>query len=280
MRFENCSDPTVSQTETSSNSFYPPGLVCAKEEYNFLCPAAGESGSPLMTLEDQEGMETNGKRFKTEGILSFIKGCDNFAFGKLLDFVAVVNISTGHITPEDNYDLLAQRLFQYAENPLAYTRLHCYLPWIAEQYGLDFDYAGVPGDDPTCSTGFGDPDEGENLSCTNSNTPSSTQEFQNEIELPCLFPYYMDGKLINDSCYKFNADTFLDPVSSCPIWNVTTKINGINNYNSSDFYRLTTLGYCPGEDGATLDPEVSRCLVASLRTPFSKCRNSCKGGKW
>ena len=45
-------------------------------------------------------------------------------------------------------------MFQYAENPLAYTRLHCYLPWIAEQYGLDFDYAGVPEDDPTCSNGF------------------------------------------------------------------------------------------------------------------------------
>ena len=109
------------------------------------------------------------------------------------------------------------------------------------------------------------------------NTPSSTQEFQNEIELPCLFPYYMDGKLINDMCYKFNVDTFLDPVSSCPIWNVTTKINGINNYNSSD-NRLTLKGYCPGEDGITLDPEVTRCSSSTHKTPFSKCRNNCKGG--
>ena len=114
-----------------------------------------------------------------------------------------------------------------------------------------------------------------NTTCTN--TPSTPQELQNEIELPCLFPYYMDGKLINDMCYKFNVDTFLDPVSSCPIWNVTTKINGINNYNSSD-NRLTLKGYCPGEDGITLDPEVTRCSSSTHKTPFSKCRNNCKGG--
>ena len=86
MRFEKCKDPTVRrpsavrkrsttyqiEIKNPSNTFYPPGLICAKEVYNFLCPTPGESGSPLMTLENQEGMETNGERFKTEGILSFI----------------------------------------------------------------------------------------------------------------------------------------------------------------------------------------------------------------
>ena len=64
-----------------------------------------------------------------------------------------------------------------------------------KRLGLDFDYAEIPRDDPTCSTGFGNADEGRGRFAMHqsTNTPSSTQEFQNEIELPCLFPYYMDG---------------------------------------------------------------------------------------
>ena len=290
MEFRNCSDPTFVGGNTNSaagseesynfeepaNTFYPPGLVCAREEFIHMCPTSGESGSPLMTKEDHQGYtDPKEKRIRTEGILSFIKGCTAFAFGRYVDLFATDFLTYEEVEETDSKTNI---LLQVTDNPLAYTRLHCYLPWIAEQYDLDFDYEDIPGDDPTCFTGFGNPNEDENVRCTN--TPSTLKEIREGIELPCIFPYYIDGNLINDTCYKFNSDSFLDPVSRCPIWNVTTKINGINNYNSSDLYRLTTLGYCPSEDGATLDPEVSKCLVASLRTPFSKCRNSCKGGKW
>ena len=175
---------------------------------------------------------------------------------------------------EEN-DSKANIVVQVSEHPLAYTRLHCYLPWIAEQYDLDFDYEDIPGDDPACSTGFGNPDEDENVRCTN--TPSTLKEIREEIEQPCIFPYYVDGNLINDTCFKKGSDSFLDPVSRCPIWNITTKINGINNYNSSDPRLDTAGGYCPGEDGSTLDPDVT-CSLAEKFTPFSKCKNNCRGG--
>ena len=32
--------------------------------------------------------------------------------------------------------------------------------------------------------------------------------------------------VVVDTCFKFNADDFLDPVSRCPILNIITKING------------------------------------------------------
>ena len=49
-----------------SNSFYPPGTVCAVEKEGKFCPTSGESGSPLMVTDD-EG------RMVVEGINSFIK---------------------------------------------------------------------------------------------------------------------------------------------------------------------------------------------------------------
>ena len=284
MEFRNCSDPTFVGGNTNSaagseesyyfkepaNTYYPPGLVCAREEFIHMCPTSGESGSPLMTSDAPEG---EGKRFRTEGILSFIKGCTAFVFGRYVDFFAT-DFNTYEEVEET--DSKANILVQISDNPLAYTRLHCYLPWIAEQYDLDFDYDDIPGDDPTCFTGIGNPDEDENVRCTN--TPSTLKEIREEIEEPCIFPYYVDGNLINDTCYKFNSDSFLDPVSRCPIWNITTKNNGINNYNSSDSRLYNAGGYCPGQDGSTLDPDVA-CPLAEKFTPFSKCKNNCRGGK-
>ena len=49
-----------------SNSYYPPGTVCALERDAKFCPTSGESGSPLMVTDD-EG------RMVAEGINSFIK---------------------------------------------------------------------------------------------------------------------------------------------------------------------------------------------------------------
>ena len=49
-----------------SNSYYPPGTVCAVEKEGKFCPTGGESGSPLMVTDD-EG------RMVAEGINSFIK---------------------------------------------------------------------------------------------------------------------------------------------------------------------------------------------------------------
>ena len=49
-----------------SNSYYPPGTVCAVEKLGKFCPTSGESGSPLMVTDDEGKMVA-------EGINSFIK---------------------------------------------------------------------------------------------------------------------------------------------------------------------------------------------------------------
>ena len=70
-------------------------------------------------------------RYFIEGILSFVKGCEQFVFGA---------------QDENNFELL-----QNSENPAAYAKLSCYLPWVAEQYGMSYD---AP-EDESCTTGTG-----------------------------------------------------------------------------------------------------------------------------
>ena len=53
-------------------------------------------------------------------MLSFIKGCGTFMFG--------LEANTSEVT--------SWRLAQRSDNPSVYTRLSCYLPWVASIYGL------------------------------------------------------------------------------------------------------------------------------------------------
>ena len=87
---ENLEDP-------NTNTYYPPGTICAKEVKNQVCPTSGESGSPLMT------QETGGfKRITTEGILSFIKGCSTYTFGRYQDNVGSTAALSGQLFGIDN----------------------------------------------------------------------------------------------------------------------------------------------------------------------------------
>ena len=59
MEFAECRDPTFNevtgvQLEYPSNTYYPPGLVCAKENTRWFCPTSGESGSPLMKKNNND----------------------------------------------------------------------------------------------------------------------------------------------------------------------------------------------------------------------------------
>ena len=56
-------------------------------------------------------------RYSVEGVLSFLKGCDVFSMGR-------------------NNDDTTFFFASYTESPLAYTKLSCYLPWVAEEFGL------------------------------------------------------------------------------------------------------------------------------------------------
>ena len=71
MQIRKCKDPqthyrTGAPMKYPSNSYYPPGTVCAVEREGKFCPTSGESGSPLMVTDD-EG------RMVVEGINSFTK---------------------------------------------------------------------------------------------------------------------------------------------------------------------------------------------------------------
>ena len=293
-----CKDPTfpfnisLILEDPNTDTFYPPGTICAKEVNNQVCPTSGESGSPLMTQEN-DGF----KKITTEGILSFIKGCGVYAFGRYQTFAGpeLLLVLNASVNTELN------TLTQGSENPLVYTKLNCYLPWIAEQYDLEYDQNEDL--DAECTTGSGNETPDDEKICRN--TPTTFREYVFGFGLPCIFPYYLDGKLVNDTCSKFNEDTFLDPVSRCPIWNVTTKINGISSYNSSD-PRLIYGGYCldleglgdlseilddfleeladstrsPTRDHLNMNPEIQNCNIALRFTPFSKCQNNCRGGRY
>ena len=65
--------------------------------------------------------ENKDRKYEAEGILSFIKGCDDLFFGQS---------ESG-----SNW-----KLFQYSTSPTVYTKLYCFLPWIADQYDLEYTF--------------------------------------------------------------------------------------------------------------------------------------------
>merc|ERR1712223_166280 len=126
---EKCRDPNTTQVfgkpvKYPSNTFSPPATVCAVDVTSQSCFSTGDSGSPLMVREEDRPM-----RYFIEGVLSFVKGCEQFVFG-------------ARNTNRTRFELL-----QNSENPAAYAKLSCHLPWIAEQYGLSYE----ADDDPSCT---------------------------------------------------------------------------------------------------------------------------------
>jgi hypothetical protein len=150
--------------------------------------------------------ENRPMRYYVEGILSFVKGCDTFTFGS-------------------NQDKTGFQLTQFSENPAAYTKLSCFLPWVAQQYGLTYD--GDPATDPSCLVGTGSKPTKDTV-CRGT-ISDLTPTFIKEREAECIFPFYYLGKLYNE-CVMFEQVGFVYPVFRCPVWNITTKRDGINNY--------------------------------------------------
>lgn len=273
--FEKCEDPknsTFGELQCPSNTSYPAATICARDFAKSACFTSGESGSPLMVQDDD-------KIFYAKGLLSFVKGrgCDI-----------------------------------YSNNPSAYTKLSCFLPWIAEQY--DMDYEPEEENDPTCTVGTPNT-VSENEKCLEpeesqprffdvgqketkrkekcQNTPSSLQEkFAGERD--CIFPFYYNGRKY-DKCIVFTEDGFVYPAFRCPIYNILTKRDGINNYEIEINRTATQIQNkdCPGfacqifqtptycavdasDPNSDLDP-TKECDIAEKRAPFSVCKNNCPG---
>ena len=114
-------------------------------------------------------------------------------------------------------------LFLESEEPGIYTKLSCYLPWIAEQYDMDFT-ENIEDDNQECSKGTGDVNDFNAEPCR-SNNPGENE---------CIFPFYWNEKLYNQ-CTMLEELEFLFPVFRCPIRNITRKIDGINSFYYKDF---------------------------------------------
>ena len=108
----------------------------------------------------------------------------------------------------------------YTESPLAYTKLSCYLPWVAEQFGLSYDDQSAA-DDEACVKGTGQPP----FNSTHPYDVVCRETVGTNIfgrEDPCIFPFYYKDKRY-DSCALLETSNFIVPVWRCPTRNITTK---------------------------------------------------------
>ena len=200
--------------------------------------------------------------------------------------------SGGQLTEE-----ITSYLQQQSSNPSVYTKLSCFLPWIAEQYNMDYDNTGLDTDDE-CTTSIGDKND-----IANDGECRTSGEYNDEGERPCLFPFYWNGKLY-DQCIMLEEDDAILPVFRCPTVNTVNKIDGINAWNYSDFEKHMKYGrLCvdtidedcnavdefqgvnrPAGKCITVDPnglpdEVTpSCSGREKQGVFQPCKNNCKGG--
>ena len=100
-----CKDPSWMKT---SGTFYPAGTKCYLDPSQSSCFLFGNSGSGVARRITPDGAEA---QYAFTGPLSMSKSCDNLI-------------------------ILDEKVTYGAENPGIFTDAYCYLPWIAETYGM------------------------------------------------------------------------------------------------------------------------------------------------
>ena len=215
---ERCEEPRISEfaaqvIQHPSEAYYPPGLICAKDATLKFCPTAGDSGSPLMVRED--GSLGTGERYYIEGILSFLKSCERFRMEQT---------NTNTTDPFFSFD-------SFTESPIAYTKVSCFLPWVAQQFGLYFPAA----DDEACVKGSG---QKPPFNSTHEYDSMCRETAASDVygdERECIFPFYLGEKLYN-SCALYSPVNLAVPLWICPTRNITTKYPGteINHFTDID----------------------------------------------
>ena len=229
------------------------------------------------------------ERFVAAGIKSFIKGCSRFVF--------------------DQYSPTSTQLDQLSENPAVYTRLSCYLSWVAAQYNMEYTPAGEP--HPDCLTGHGDITEVTAKVCR-TNTNSNVWDQRDGIEAECIFPFSLNG-VTHDSCIMDEIEDFTRPVFRCPIRTVkgagpegtdytdehiigggalegyfcpTNSISASLNESGHLVYEWNSAGPVFGDNGQLqLDPDNFLCCCCGFercgaRPVFATCNNNCPGGEF
>ena len=126
-----------------------------------------------------------------------------------------------------NGSLIRSFISQVSSNPAVYTKLSCYLPWVAAQYDMEYRPAGEP--DPACLTGQGDITEVTAEVCRTNY--ASWKDRRDGIEAPCLLPFTLNGES-HSSCISGDIEDFTRPVFRCPIR--TVKGAGPNGTEYTD----------------------------------------------
>jgi len=266
---EECREPNFSSVfaepiKYPSVAYYPPGLICAKEVTRQLCPTDGDSGSPLM-VKDNLG------RFTIQGVLSFLGGCDTFFMGPA------------------NEDRTAFQFASSSESPLAYTKLSCFLPWVAEQFGLSYEDRSP--NDEACLRGTG---QKPPFNSTHQYDAVCRQKKGSDFfggEHSCIFPFYYKDKRY-DNCALLETSNFVAPVWRCPVRNITRKYPGtdINHFEDDALTRENCIdlaaAVAAGCDPLSLDDCEFRLLNPDLECSsfikvqaFSPCKSDCPGVK-
>ena len=163
------------------------------------------------------------------------------------------------------------RLSQESVNPSVYTRLHCYLPWIAKQYFMLYTSVLDPIFDPACNNGQGDINEVGTEECRSNptNQPARYNLVASPEESSCIFPFQLDGQEYN-KCILQGIEGFTQPLFKCPVRRIknsadrpsaTSYLTDVVYFDSSTLQaggverrgnELVNVGYCPTNcNGAT-----------------------------
>jgi len=250
-----CRDPRKINNqfhEFRSDTYYPPGTLCANERFKQFCPTSGESGSALMMEKP------NSDKLTVEGILSFVKGCSKFTLGG--GYIQTVD----PINDNPVLNVTKWKLKQRSDNPIVYTKLSCYLPWIASQYNMTLDSVSNSTSDSSsieyeCLNGSGSTDAYNPQSNANNTELTECKNVPNQYNLQhpgvefnslepreadCIFPFIFNGTKY-DSCVIFEIEGLVFPVFVCPIRTIRGQRSedGVPIYTVDDIRAAD--GYCP-----------------------------------
>jgi len=184
------------------------------------------------------------ERFYIEGILSFLKSCERFRLE-----------STERAEPDR--EQIRFIFDSFAESPIAYTKISCFLPWVAQQYGY---YFPLP-DDDACVSGQGKKPPFNSTHDYDSTCRETVGSDFYGDERECIFPFYWGEKLY-DTCALYSPAGLAIPLWVCPTRNTTKKYPGTNINHFPDEYLQEAyfidtehlFNTCVAKEGETCDP--------------------------
>ena len=154
-------------------------------------------------MKSSGSKQTTNGRYAWQGSLSLYKGCDGaLAITELKKLKKETKVSYG------------------GRNPGVFTDGACYIPWIAEQYGLQLDPAFTE-DSKKCAASVGDKLDVNSTRClTNRNTHNHTSfcVFDEKVSVYEITLAFKSGseplRIVFDKCKLFAVEGYVDLIIS------------------------------------------------------------------